>query len=236
LATLPPYVPGYQNRAVGDVATASVTGLTVGVTYYYRVRRAENSLGVTANSGTQAVTTVAAPFNPGNSWHNPAMRSRRRLYAQPAHERRVARGAVYIYNGLLYQRPQPDRRTLYSPAGWRRRVERDESGLGLETRSAATSIGLRQIPGGVYAASNQVEYYLRITTQCGHDLSGHDQYYRQFQCSRPSRRPRATPSSSPMASCGQSRQLQALPDQREPAGAFMRNPVDAGRRANRVPV
>ena len=34
----PAYVPGYENRDVGDVTTTAVTGLTEGVTYYYRVQ------------------------------------------------------------------------------------------------------------------------------------------------------------------------------------------------------
>lgn len=50
------YVAGYSNRAVG-ATSATVTGLTSGATYYYRVR-ATNEYCVSANSVTGTVTTV----------------------------------------------------------------------------------------------------------------------------------------------------------------------------------
>ena len=50
------YVDGYSNRVVTGTS-ATVTGLTDGVTYYFRVR-ATNDYCTTANSATQAVTTV----------------------------------------------------------------------------------------------------------------------------------------------------------------------------------
>ena len=40
------YVPGYENRDVGNVTTYGVTGLTEGVTYYYRAK----AYNVTSNS------------------------------------------------------------------------------------------------------------------------------------------------------------------------------------------
>jgi len=50
------YVPGYQNRPVAGTSQ-SVTGLTGGATYYFRVR-AEGAAGcVSGNSSTQYVTT-----------------------------------------------------------------------------------------------------------------------------------------------------------------------------------
>jgi hypothetical protein len=52
----PDYVPGYSNRAV-SASSEVVTGLTGGVTYYFRVR-ATNEYCVTDNSVTQSVTTV----------------------------------------------------------------------------------------------------------------------------------------------------------------------------------
>ena len=56
-SSVPDFVPGYSNRVVSGT-TQSVTGLTSGVTYYYRVI-ATNEFCVTDNSNTQSVTTVA---------------------------------------------------------------------------------------------------------------------------------------------------------------------------------
>lgn len=56
--TVGTFVPGYEDRPVGDVTSYIVTGLQVGVTYYYRVR-ATNANCVTAHSTTQSATTVA---------------------------------------------------------------------------------------------------------------------------------------------------------------------------------
>lgn len=52
----PDYVPGYSNRAVA-ATSQSVTGLTTGVTYYFRVR-ATNDFCITGNSSTATVTTI----------------------------------------------------------------------------------------------------------------------------------------------------------------------------------
>lgn len=52
------FVPGYEAREVGDVTAHAVTGLSVGVTYYYRLR-ATNDHCVSGHSGTQDVTTVS---------------------------------------------------------------------------------------------------------------------------------------------------------------------------------
>ena len=48
------YVPGYENRDVANVTTFAVTGLTEGVTYYYRAR----AYNVSSNSPYSAVTSV----------------------------------------------------------------------------------------------------------------------------------------------------------------------------------
>jgi hypothetical protein len=53
------FVGTYNNRNVGSVTTMNVTGLTAGVTYYYRVR-ASNTCGTSANSGTTTYATLAA--------------------------------------------------------------------------------------------------------------------------------------------------------------------------------
>jgi phosphodiesterase/alkaline phosphatase D-like protein len=57
--TFSKYVTGFRNKNVGNTTTASVTGLSAGKTYYYRVR-AYNSTETSANSVTITVTTPAA--------------------------------------------------------------------------------------------------------------------------------------------------------------------------------
>lgn len=52
----PSFIPGYSNRAV-SATSQLVTGLTGGVTYYFRVR-ATNAYCTTANSSTSSVTTT----------------------------------------------------------------------------------------------------------------------------------------------------------------------------------
>lgn len=53
------FVAGYQNRNVGQVGTAEVTGLVPCSTYYYRVRT-QNAGGISGNSATITVTTAAS--------------------------------------------------------------------------------------------------------------------------------------------------------------------------------
>jgi hypothetical protein len=55
------FVPGYENRDVGDVTTAVVTGLTEGVTYYYRAQ----AYNATSNSPYSAVTSVVTAASSG---------------------------------------------------------------------------------------------------------------------------------------------------------------------------
>jgi hypothetical protein len=52
------FVPGYEARSVGNVTSASVTGLTAETTYYYRLR-AQNNAGFSEYSATQSVTTIS---------------------------------------------------------------------------------------------------------------------------------------------------------------------------------
>jgi gliding motility-associated-like protein len=59
------FVAGYQDRNVGNVTTFNVTGLTAGVTYYYRVR-AVNFCGTSGNSPVITYSTLpATPAVPG---------------------------------------------------------------------------------------------------------------------------------------------------------------------------
>jgi hypothetical protein len=59
------FVSGYNNKDVGNVTTFTVTGLTSGTTYFYRVR-ATNSCGTTsASSNTISVATGSVPDKPG---------------------------------------------------------------------------------------------------------------------------------------------------------------------------
>ena len=51
------YVAGYEQRVVGNLTNGSVTGLTAGIQYYYRVR-AENATGASTNSAMQSVWTL----------------------------------------------------------------------------------------------------------------------------------------------------------------------------------
>ena len=53
------FVPGYENRDVGNTTTCVVTGLTEGVTYYYRVK-AYNASSNSPYSGTTSVVTAAS--------------------------------------------------------------------------------------------------------------------------------------------------------------------------------
>ena len=53
------FVPGYENRDVGNFTTCAVTGLTEGVTYYYRVK-AYNVSSNSPFSGTTSVVTSAS--------------------------------------------------------------------------------------------------------------------------------------------------------------------------------
>jgi subtilisin-like proprotein convertase family protein len=58
------FVAGYNNLSLGNVTTASVTGLSASTTYYYRVR-ASNTCGTSASSSTiTALTTPPTPSAP----------------------------------------------------------------------------------------------------------------------------------------------------------------------------
>jgi hypothetical protein len=54
--TFDSYVPGYQNRDVGNVTNQNVTGLAATTFYYYRVR-AYNGNGTSPNSNVIKVKT-----------------------------------------------------------------------------------------------------------------------------------------------------------------------------------
>ncbi|WP_264520913.1 beta strand repeat-containing protein [Flavobacterium sp. N1994] len=57
------FVPGYNALNVGNVVTSNITGLTAGVTYYYRVR-VFNGTCISTNSGTITYATTLAPGAP----------------------------------------------------------------------------------------------------------------------------------------------------------------------------
>jgi hypothetical protein len=62
-ATFLSFVTGYNNLNLGIVTTATVTGLTCGTTYYYRVR-AGTSCGASSNSNTISQVTTSSPAAP----------------------------------------------------------------------------------------------------------------------------------------------------------------------------
>jgi hypothetical protein len=57
----PYFVPGYENRDVGNVTTFAVTGLTEGVTYHYRAK----AYNAATNSPYSAVTSVVTEASSG---------------------------------------------------------------------------------------------------------------------------------------------------------------------------
>jgi uncharacterized membrane protein YuzA (DUF378 family) len=57
------FVPGYNALNVGNVVTRNITGLTAGVTYYYRVR-VFNGTCISTNSGTITYATTIVPGAP----------------------------------------------------------------------------------------------------------------------------------------------------------------------------
>jgi hypothetical protein len=61
-------LPSYNNKALGNVISENVTGLTIGTTFYVRLR-AENSCGTSANSTTIVVSIPTTTYNAG-AWDN----------------------------------------------------------------------------------------------------------------------------------------------------------------------
>lgn len=59
--TFASFVAGYNNLSVGNVTTYSVTGLTIGTTYYYRIR-ATNSCGTSVSSNTITYATLSSSY------------------------------------------------------------------------------------------------------------------------------------------------------------------------------
>lgn len=57
------FVPGYENRDVGNVTTVAVTGLVEGVTYFYRAK-AYNATSNSPYSGITSVVTTASSGTP----------------------------------------------------------------------------------------------------------------------------------------------------------------------------
>ncbi|NTW31028.1 MAG: hypothetical protein HGB12_00060 [Bacteroidetes bacterium] len=61
------FVTGYNNLNVGNILSYDITGLTIGTSYYYRVR-AVNSCGSSGNSNTISVTTANIAANLVSYW------------------------------------------------------------------------------------------------------------------------------------------------------------------------
>jgi outer membrane protein assembly factor BamB len=58
------YVPGYQNRNVGNVTSYNVTGLSASTAYHYRVRAYNGGGATSGNSNVITVTTLSATGPP----------------------------------------------------------------------------------------------------------------------------------------------------------------------------
>jgi hypothetical protein len=63
-----PVLPLYDNKSLGNVTLENVTGLTIGSTYYVRLR-SENSCGTSANSTTMVVSVPTTTYSAG-TWDN----------------------------------------------------------------------------------------------------------------------------------------------------------------------
>ena len=69
------FVPGYNNKDVGNVTSYAVSGLSAGTTYYYRVRDVNSTLtSATSSNVITAVTDYSAKASAiaGGNWNTPA--------------------------------------------------------------------------------------------------------------------------------------------------------------------
>ncbi|MDD4736933.1 MAG: fibronectin type III domain-containing protein, partial [Kiritimatiellae bacterium] len=150
------YVSGYENRSVGNVTSASVTGLTASTMYSFRLR-AQNAEGTSSNSATQSVTTADPLY--GNCWHYPTNQepgtATMRNPVSPD-----ASDTVYLYSGNYQTDGDQTGGWLFHRAvaagAWA------SNALTYDTAIGSNHYWKTTIPGDTYTNGASIEYVLCV--------------------------------------------------------------------------